>query len=773
MKKLQYGIWMMPSFIISLGALGIFTQPWIQFKTSALTFSLFLLVIGYIGYLVFAKTLYVRFHFLHTLIILGCGVVVLSVILSPNLQNSLFGPLVVQSDNSILLIFSLLAILILPQLAPQKYTNLYRGVEIAVTLGALYTIILQVIPFGSETMTKFWNIFGFEVFPRVLIASDIATALIIHALIGVGLFGQALFATIRPNPQPLQLTYYIGGFLINFLLTLMFIGESAPIYAYLIQIIGFSLMVIFFARKVDSRNTFKITFITYVFIAVSVVATSVSPTMQVLRARTAYLTSYAIPVTLQSLQARPILGYGAGSIATAWNRHYPVAYNYTPAWEEQQFTLSSEVLDVIVQFGVVGGVLILIFSVGIVFFGAITILKNFQCSDIYYVALTGLMLLGLTSIQVSWNPVFVLLAILWMSILIGEHFRLRIFITKKIALNNVDISPTVASTISFSSMVVFVLISLYSFRYLQVLRSDYNLQQALQAQSPQETLVKSARAMELYPSNIQAAQVYVPLELQEVNKLLLEELRKEEPNMQNIQNRLDALMLTINIQINRHPNDYAGYSMKASIYTTFQQYMSIQPEEFEEVLQSLREQAPNDPRVDVYKAQYFLTLHQASVASAQEGQTTQEENTSNYLEQAQTSLNEAIQKKNDLASAYFVYASIYQLLEQPEEAITKIEEYRINVIQNTQNRGPLDLNVMTLLAQNYINVKRFTEAEELTEQLLATSPNSEVIYVLRGQIDEEKGLDSQALEWYQKALELAPENETIIQKVNTLKEKSS
>jgi tetratricopeptide (TPR) repeat protein len=506
----------------------------------------------------------------------------------------------------------------------------------------------------------------------------------------------------------------------------------------------------------------------YVVIAISVVSAMFSPTITLLRSQVSFISNYTIPGALNSIKSNPIIGTGPGTISIAWNKYYPIEFNYTPSWDEQKFSLANEFLDIGVQFGLIGAFLTFLITIGVIYFGYLTITKQkLSLTPIYYVSFVALIVLGLVSMFSSWDIMLLLLGVIFISIFIGEHFQSKIFILSKVQVHTKDISPTIVSVISLLGIFVYIGVMIYGYTYIQVLRSDVLLQQAAKAQEIDARLELSSRSLEIYGANLPAAQILVQTKLVEINQILDEELPKEQPDSERIQNEIEPLLTVINQQRQAHPNDFASYDLVATVYSSLQQQIGIEEEEFEEVLGALELLVPNDPRVDIYRANYNIVRYRIAVNQSQQsqGQGEDQENPQAYLENAKQALDRAIEKKQDFPPSYITYETIYQLEENPEAAASKLEEYLLFV---SQNRRQIDTDVVTILAQNYIRIGRLDEAEAFVDQLIASAPESAVLYYLRGQIDEERGQNTQALEWYQEGLEFAAENAILTERIEAL-----
>jgi tetratricopeptide (TPR) repeat protein len=772
MNKTIRLMWMLPTFLTTIGVFGAFSQPWIQTKVGILTISLLCLAVGYVSYLIFfTKTIAFKLHFLHVGVMAGVLVTALSIILSQDIQYSLYGPTAAQSDSGVLVLLALFAVLILPQLGRSVYVPIYRGLEIAVSISALYTLVLQVIPFGREVLEGFWGVFGFETFPAVLIAPNITSALIIYAIVNVGLLGQGLFEFVNPKRKLGSLVYYVISFLINFALMTILVGESSPVFAYLIQTVGALLLLIVMAQKgllLQNNRITRAALFVYVVIAISVVSAIFSPTISIIRSQVSFIHTYTVPVSFQALKENPFIGSGPGTISLSWNKFYSVEFNYTSTWDEQKFSLANEFLDILVQYGIIGLVITFLIALGIIYFGYLSIIKQkLSLSPIYYISFVGLILIGLISLLSSWSIMLLMIGTVLLSIFIGEHFQSKIFVLSKLQVNTKDISPTIVSFISFLGIFIYIGVIIYGYTYVQVLRSDVLLQRAVRAEDIDSRTELSSQALDVYGANLPAAQIFVQTKLVEINQILAEELPKEQPDTDRIQSEVEPLLSVINQQQQAHPNDFASYDLVATVYSSLQQQIGIEEEEFEEVLGELEKLAPNDPRVDIYRANYNIVRYRIAINQSQQSQEGQEEeqNPQSYLENAKQALDRAIEKKRDFSTPYITYETIFQLEEDPESAATKLEEYLVFV---SQNRRQIDTDLVTILAQNYIQIGRLEEAEAFVDQLISSSPESAVLYYLRGQIDEEREQFAQAVEWYQLGLQYAPENEVIVERIQAL-----
>lgn len=763
MKLIKSLIWTLPTLLITIFVWGGFSQPWAQTNTAISIFFLLVLLLGYISYKIFFSPKFeFRIHFLHVFSTLGVFAVILSTLLSQDRQYSLFGTVATPSDSGILLGLLLISIGILPQLPFDVRMKLYRGFEIGSTISALYTGILQVLPTGIEALLQFWSWFGFVSFPAILIAPNISTALVISAIFVVSFITQGVFELAKSKKNIKKLTYFGLSLLVQFALLIMFIGESAPVFGYLLIIIGVTLLVGIMAQKgllIHNNRVTKSALLIYGLVAVIVISAIVSPTLLTLRSQTNFISSYSIPTSLSSISINPIFGSGPGTISIAWNQFYPQSFNETPTWSEQRSTLLNEGLDLLVQYGIFGSVILISGYLSIMYFGYVTILRRkLTFSPIYYVSFIGLVLIGFVSLVISLDISLLILACIFLSIFIGEHFQERVFTLYKIQKQTKDISPTVLSLASFLGIFVYIGVAVYGFNYIQVLASDIYLQRGVRSEAVEDGKSNLQRSLQLYPSNPQAARAYAQILLPETSQLIAEETESDEPDRERIEEKVQELFALVNTQLDSHPNDVGSLDLVASVYNSLQRQINIDQEEYLIVLEKLEEQAPNDPRVDIYRADYYIVQH---VQQVEEEEVVNEE----FLTNARESLDRAIEKKRDFAPAYIRYDTILGLRGNNPGAIDKLEEY----VLITQERGvETDIGVVTVLAQKYLEEDRLDESQGIIEQILAVSPESDTALFLQGRIQEERGQLEQALEWYQRANEVDPDNPVLIEKIQSL-----
>lgn len=238
----------------------------------------------------------------------------------------------------------------------------------------------------------------------------------------------------------------------------------------------------------------------------------------------------------------------------------------------------------------------------------------------------------------------------------------------------------------------------------------------------------------------------------------------EQEKAARIERDVEEIVSVVNMQLTYHPADFAAYELAASMFSRLQGQIQVASEIYEEIFTKLQELAPNDPRVDVFRANLLVAQYQI-LTSNESADVTSEGDPQDLLEEAKKSLEIALEKKPNHVPAFIEYERIHTLEGREDLGIEVLEEYITFV---TANRLQVDTDLAILLAQNYIREERYNEADQILDSLITQFPNSPVIYFLKGQIAEQREQIGQALEWYKKGLENEPSNETLQEKVNQL-----
>lgn len=452
-----------------------------------------------------------------------------------------------------------------------------------------------------------------------------------------------------------------------------------------------------------------------------------------------------------------ILGSGPGTFDIIFSKFRSVDFNYdTLAWSLRFGQSNNTVLSVLTE----NGILFLILFFYIIFYvlGYILhtsysqikeskstikeLLDNFtnEIQDFIDLLIISVVWLTLTVIMffVSFNIVLWLFWWLFLAlIVVGLSFYNEKIIENKIL--TIENTPEKSLAFSFISIVILVFVVLSFVLGVKFYRAEIFYSQALKSVTAEETMTNLLKAVEYRSSE---SKYYVAIAQTYLNKAV-ELSKKEDANVQEISVLIAEAVNNSRIATNYSPNSVNLWENLASMYKNASYFITEAGDWEKEAYETCQKLEPSNPLFVLSIADYFFVKE-------------------NY-EKAIENYEKAITLKNDYFLAYTNLASVYEKQENLDKSIETYErvlayaneeyEFLYNYARVLYNRNKADDRSRSEIIWNYI---------------IELNPKYSNAFYSLGLLYESKNDRTKALEYYYKVKELLPENETVIQKINSL-----
>lgn len=776
--------------LLTVALIGGFTESVMYSRVLFFMAFFTLFILGFATYIIFigGKVQY-GFHLLH--VILGglIGAFILSTLFAQEQRDSLIGSV----DNFAYTLPFLLSLLIgsifLSFVSKKVSKRIFYGIEIGITISSLYTAIISF--FGNQIAQPLGSGFqflGVNEVPSSFISTDISHALIAAYLIALIAVCRLIALTVLSQSEQARLSglvYLMFLFVVNALFIITQATTVVGIGGNILFIIGGAAVIFFLAQRgflMQNNTITKVGFLMYASVAAAFVNLVFSPLGAYFQGRIQEMTDFVLPTLARVFSGNFITGVGLGNITQGWDKFSPEAYNLTTNWNGSIHSLGNTYLDMFMQGGILLFLLSIVFALAVVYFGYITIIKKqLTFSPLYYGSYVGLLFLFIGGLLFSPTPIILVLGSFFLAFFIREHIDNNVFLIWKKELSVSEFPVNIVSGLSFGIMIIYILVFVAGIQYSQVIQADRGLVSALQATEEGRAQQQLEQVVSRYPWSSQAVNIYTQLQVQEALEKA-QELNTNPPQegqesdaQDQLQERVQNLQEALSGIRNSRSNTYSSYALSLQRLNQLQRQLGVVVEDDKDLIRTrAQELSPRRPEPYVYEANDLILQVQNQQLQG-DGQNQETDPSGELLSQAESALDKALELKPDYAEAYIVYTSLLQLQEEGDTIVEKLQRYideAETIAENSNQRYNFDEEVVVLLAQGLIEEENYEEAAQYLDDLLASEIRQVDANYLYGVLEEARDNLEEAEKRFEAAQELAPDEQAIQQRLDTLGENS-
>ncbi len=455
-----------------------------------------------------------------------------------------------------------------------------------------------------------------------------------------------------------------------------------------------------------------------------------------------------LDISRQVLTESPFIG--AGTVQYGWSEFFPVELLATPQWDLTFDTLGQEVLNMAVRFGVFPMIALILLIALIMSFAVREIVQSKTLPLEYVLGGVAIVL----AVLVPFELVMKLFATLTLVLVVQRIERVKSWLRFSVGSFHVNrLSPQWVSVGSVVSLVGIILVGLLAFQLIQIGRGYQAMAVAIRASDQPAFIDSSTRAIARAPMYMDFGEIFISERISNLENRLRELTAEDQEALEDVQSQIQNLDRIIAEYEQDLPKDLRVYRARIDLLMITHEFSEQAVPQVLAVIDQAQTLRPNSPVWDRYRAEYYAIAYRRSQ--------TQED-----LDLAIESIERSLATRPIYVEGRILYADILGLQSDGQaEQIQSLEDY----LRITQERGIIsDRRVVYRLAQEYQESERFTEAQNLLEQLTQAFPEFTNAWYTLGQVYSSLGDTVQAREALQKAQELDPESPEIQQELNQL-----
>gem|GEM_PF-4817321 len=454
--------------------------------------------------------------------------------------------------------------------------------------------------------------------------------------------------------------------------------------------------------------------------------------------------NHSFEVAKKSLVERGIkdifFGSGPGTFVFNYSKFKPVVINLTNKWDLRFFHPSSFLIELLIEFGLLG---FLIFLAILVFglFSAIFYFFNPQKREKEEILAVGILasFLAILIVFVSHPGNLMIRFLFWFFlaiIVLLNDFKKEIF----------SFNPAKIFFLSLISFLVLILIFTGSISLYRRILAEKNYQEgkrALAGEDYQEAIEKLVLAKDLVKEK-------EDLYLRDLAQTYLlkgkEELEKGNLSQKEIENLITPLFRSANSfakkAVELSPNNVANWAIRGFIYQSLINLAKGAEDFAIQNYQKASELEPTNP--------YFFTQIGAIFL------------VKNEIERARESLEKAVNLKPDFPPAHFQMAILFKKEGKVKEAIEKLEELKLIF--------PEDKNLAFQFGVFYYQEKQFEKAKAEFERAILIDPDYSNARYYLGLIYDKEGKKDLAIEQFERIEKFNPDHSLVKEILQRLRE---
>lgn len=747
------------SLYLLVFALPLFFLPWtfetLDFNKQNLLIVLTLFAgLAWLGKMVASRQVVLRRSFLNVLILLYVVIYTLATIFSLDSIRSFIGASGLEKEGLVtVLCFVVLYFVII---------NNFRDIKAVKNL--LYSYIL-----GAGLVTV-WTILAFlGVLPSVLIASQALNS--VGTLNSLGIFLGAAFVLLCPlflgaetekatSKKNLILKIVMAVFAVLTLFLLATI-DNWTVWAIFAPAVALILaFVVIRAHEVKNLGWLALPMAAFV---VTVLLFFINtPIATRLPAEIMPSFSASAGIARQTLQEAPLLGSGPSTFVFDYAKFKPAGVNETQLWDVKFDRSASRVLTMLTTtglFGIISWLFLIIFlAVQTVFnlikekSGALWLNQLAVGSAWFLLLIAKFLYSSNLTLEFSF---WVLTAIL---IVMTSHKFWEI---------SLGSAPRISLILSFL-LALGMILAISSFYLIgERYAADARFVQALSSINRGEDLSKTTELFNSAASLNQRNDVYLRNLAQSLQAQINQELAAtpSEERAKKIQELVAADINVAKRATELSPKNSANWAALASIYQTVMPLIQGSDEWAVSSWQKAIELEPGNPYLYTELGKTYASmadiLSSGLQSSDEKVKADAETKIRENLAKAEEQLSKAIEVKADYAPAHFELALVYSRQGKIKEAISKLEAIKLDL--------PNDIGVAFQLGLLYAQNKELDKAVTELSRAVELAPNFANARWYLAVIYEEQGKKDLALVQLEEILKTNPENETVKQKIDSLK----
>ncbi len=479
-----------------------------------------------------------------------------------------------------------------------------------------------------------------------------------------------------------------------------------------VAICGVVIILMFFLSKIIIISNSNLLFPLVTFLALIVFLVLGSFNFVNLKLPTEVNLSRSISwdIAKNSLKENPFLGSGPATFYYDFGKFKGTEFNASPLWNVRFDSASGSLFEFLATFGILGTLAVVIITLIVISISFIALIKskNGSLVSVVLASFSSFISVLILALLFSFSNSLIIFTILISIFAIAS--AIEIYPEKFRVLNlSFRASPKYALGLAALFLSVSAGVVILFTIGLKMYIADVYVKKAFQATEVSEKIEKISKAVRLFPYQ---DSYYV-------------ELSKDYMAMANEQARSGAdqsivgssLKLSVDMgkaSVVISPENAKNNETLALIYENTSFYTRGALESSEKLYEKVKQLEPHNPTPDLR-----LALIQMSKANNEED----EEEKKYYINEAIKKYNEAIEKKNDLTSAYYGKAIAYERLNDVDGAIDELKK--------AVSFGQDNIDYKFELGRMYFN-------RGISKGVLSQSASNDVI---EDEIDTEEGLD--------------------------------
>ncbi len=428
-------------------------------------------------------------------------------------------------------------------------------------------------------------------------------------------------------------------------------------------IVGIVIVLMFFLSRVVkiTNNNLVIPIVIFIILVIFFVFGNISLFNLPLPAEVSLSRSASFNIAKTSLKHDPFFGSGPSTFFYDFTRYKQPAFNMTPLWNIRFDSASGYLFELIATIGSIGFLALVVIILIALSLGFIALIKTKETETrsillgAYAAFVTSLLFLGLFSLNNS-ILIFIVLASLLALVAAIIVYPER-FMTLNLSFRA---SPKYALALSAIFLSVIAGVAVFLTMGVKLYMADVYAKQALAAGRPEKKVEFLQKAINLAPQQdsyyISLANQYMAL----ANRTALQPGADQTKIQRYLSLAINAGQKAISIS----PNNAADNEALALIYENASFYTRGALEWAERLYKKVIELDPNNPTP-------YLRIALVNMARAN-AETDQAEK-KYYIQEAIKKYDEALDKKNDLAAAYYGKAIAYEKLGEIDKAIEQMK----------------------------------------------------------------------------------------------------
>jgi len=474
-------------------------------------------------------------------------------------------------------------------------------------------------------------------------------------------------------------------------------------------------------------------------------------------------TGASFSIAKSALQESPLVGSGPGTFGYDYSQYHSEGVNQTVFWNVVFDRANSHVLTLLATTGLIGVVLWLVLVIVAIVRSVINLFKDKRAEIWRYILVIGSVFILAVVAKFLYSSNFATEFTFWM--ILGV---LGALISRDWFRAEFKVSPRAALIMSFVFILLIVTsvsaVYLVGQRYYaeavfaKAVRMDQNRESIDDVLSQVNLASRLNKYEDTYLRNLSAAV------LAKFNLEISQEVAQD--RAQYVQALINDMIAIARAATETNPANVSNWYNLGSIYYSLMPYVQGAGDFAVEGYEKAIELAPVSPVYYTELAKVYIST--ADLASpltqsedqnkAAEAKTLVEES----LAKAEQNLNKAIENKLDYAPAHYQLALVYDRQGRLEDAIKKMEQ--------VAQADPQDVGVAFQIGLLYLRNDENEKAQNALEWAIQLVPSYSNARWFLATVYENQGNVTGAIEQVEKVLELNPDNQTVQQRLDNLKE---